>query len=162
MSALGDAAFLAQLQDAFGFRAGRFKRVGKRQSWPLRLTAADVVTAPRTVLVGNAAQTVHPLGAQGFNLGLRDVVALAELLRSCARRAGDPGAPELLDTYAGARRQDRQETTDFSDGLTRLFARRDGFVRDARSLGLAAVARIAPLKQDLAYALMGYRTGGAA
>jgi 2-octaprenyl-6-methoxyphenol hydroxylase len=156
--ALDDAAFLAALQDRFGFRTGRFVRVGRRQAWPLALTAAQALTAPRVVLIGNAAQTIHPLGAQGFNLGLRDVMALAQRLHAGV----DPGDPAVLADYVAAREPDRAATMDFSDGLTRLFARGDALTRASRGAGLAAISRLKPVKHELAFALMGWRSGAAA
>ena len=152
--ALDDARFVEALQQRFGFRAGRFVRAGKRQPWPLALTAADALTGPRLALVGNAAQTVHPLGAQGFNLGLRDAMALVERVRGAA----DPGDLALLGDYAAARAGDRAATMDFSDGLTRLFSRGDALTRAARGAGLATIARLAPLKHELAFAMMGWRS----
>jgi len=160
--ALDDAAFLRALQDAFGWRAGRFRRVGRRQAWPLDAVLADALVAPRVVLVGNAAQTLHPLGAQGFNLGLRDAMTLAAQLRDAARSGTDPGDAVVLDGYANARRADRAATVDFSDGLVRLSARTGGIAHAARSLALAAIARSPTLKADLAYGLMGYRGQDAA
>jgi 2-octaprenyl-6-methoxyphenol hydroxylase len=160
--ALDDAAFVAALQQHFGWRAGRFRRAGRRQPWPLKLVLADALIAARVVLVGNAAQTIHPLGAQGFNLGLRDAMQLAEVLRECARRGADPGAPDLLARYAKQRGPDRAATLDFSDGLTRLAARAGTLANGGRSLALTLVERMPLLKQDLAFALMGYRQSGAA
>src|SRR5690606_36077244 len=77
---LDDAAFLERIQRAFGWRAGRFVSVGARSAYPAIRTVARETIAPRAVLVGNAAQTLHPVGAQGFNLGLRDALTLAELV----------------------------------------------------------------------------------
>ncbi|HEU5467963.1 MAG TPA: FAD-dependent monooxygenase, partial [Steroidobacteraceae bacterium] len=76
--ALDDRAFIAELQAAFGLRLGRFTRVGKRQAYPLALSRADRLTAPRAAVLGNAAQSLHPVAGQGFNLALRDVALLAE------------------------------------------------------------------------------------
>jgi 2-octaprenyl-6-methoxyphenol hydroxylase len=156
--ALPDAEFLPLLQREFGWRAGRFRRVGRRQAWPLRAVLSNEIVGPRVALVGNAAQTIHPLGAQGFNLGLRDAMALAGLLRGAA----DPGAPELLSRYAQARAPDRQATWDFADGLTRLAARDDVLSGAARSLALAVLGRAPLWKQELGFGLMGYRGSHAA
>ncbi len=138
--ALGDADYLAQLQQAFGWRAGRFVHVGQRSAYPLRLTRAAQTTAARTVLVGNAAQALHPVAGQGFNLGLRDAATLAELLaeRHAAAAPGsfDCGAPALLAEFAARRRADRDGVTRFTDGLVKLFGdQRPGFGA-ARDLGL--------------------------
>jgi 2-octaprenyl-6-methoxyphenol hydroxylase len=156
--ALDDAAFLAEAQARFGHRAGRFRRVGRRQPWPLRLTRALRVVAPRCVLVGNAAQTIHPVGAQGFNLGLRDVAALADRLHAAAD--ADVGDPAWLDAYAAARESDRAATIRLSDGLARGFAAVPAPLRFLRGAALAALERVPLLKQDLAFALMGWRDAG--
>src|SRR5690606_6902142 len=110
MQTLEDAAFLAQLQDAFGFRLGRFTRVGQRHLYPLSLTRAAQHIAPRLAMVGNAAQTLHPIAGQGFNLGLRDAVCLAEVLADAMTQSPhtfDAGAPEHLQRYRDWRLADR-------------------------------------------------------
>ena len=133
--ALDDAAYADYLQERFGWRAGRFMRVGRRSAYPLARVVADALTAPRAVLMGNAAQTIHPIGAQGFNLGLRVALTFAELLVDGA----DPGAPALLATYADARREDRERTLAFSDGLARATANRSPAMHVLGSVpGLAA------------------------
>ena len=126
-----------ELQQAFGWRAGRFVRVGQRSAYPLRLTRAAQTTAARTVLIGNAAQALHPVAGQGFNLGLRDAATLAELL---AERVGDArldcGATALLAEFARRRQADRDGVTRFTDGLVKLFGdERPGFGA-LRDLGL--------------------------
>jgi 2-octaprenyl-6-methoxyphenol hydroxylase len=155
---LDDAAFLEAAQTRFGRRAGRFRRVGRRQPWPLRLTRSLRVVAPRCVLVGNAAQTIHPVGAQGFNLGLRDVDALAERLRVAA--GADVGDADRLAAYAAVREPDRAATIRLSDGLARGFAQVPSPLRALRGVALAALERLPLLKQDLAFALMGWRDAG--
>jgi 2-octaprenyl-6-methoxyphenol hydroxylase len=99
VAALDDAGFLELAQRRFGWRLGRLSRPGKRHPYAIHRVAAAQLTAPRAVLIGNAAQTVHPIGAQGFNLGLRDALTLAELVAS----AGDPGDAGLLASYAARR-----------------------------------------------------------
>ena len=111
----------------------------------------------RAVLVGNAAQTVHPVGAQGFNLGLRDALTLAELLRDAAQAGADPGADALLARHAARRAYDRSATTRFSDDLVRLMSRDFAPLRLVRSLGFHALDRIAPLKRRFALRGMGFR-----
>ncbi len=153
VAALDDAAFLARVQSVFGWRAGRFEVVGPRSRYPIRRVVAAATTAPRAVLVGNAAQTLHPIGAQGFNLGLRDALTLAELVADAA----DPGASALLERYAARRREDRSRTLAFSDGLARLTSNPSPLVRPLRSLGLLAIDRDAALQAMLAGGAMGYR-----
>ncbi|QBB72583.1 2-octaprenyl-6-methoxyphenyl hydroxylase [Pseudolysobacter antarcticus] len=154
---LDDTHFLDLVQQRFGYRLGRLARIGKRVNYPLRRTQAQSVTASRTVLVGNAAQTVHPIGAQGFNLGLRDALTLAELLIAARRDDADPGAATLLAQYAARRESDRSGVIAFSDGLVRFFGNEFLPLRVLRSLGMLALDRIAPLKQILALRGMGFR-----
>jgi 2-octaprenyl-6-methoxyphenol hydroxylase len=154
--ALDDAAFLAAAQQVFGYKLGRFARIGHRQPWPLARQLATRLVAPRTVLVGNAAQTIHPVGAQGFNLGLRDVVALASRL---ATAGGDPGAADRLAAYAATRAADRERTVAWTESLLRGFARTDPGSRLARSAALIGLDAQAGLKRDMAFALMGHRDG---
>ncbi|MBS0373041.1 MAG: 2-octaprenyl-6-methoxyphenyl hydroxylase [Proteobacteria bacterium] len=136
---LDDAAFLAELQQRFGWRLGRLLAVGARASYPLSLTQASAETAPRTAIIGNAAQGLHPIAGQGFNLGLRDAATLAEVLAEAVAESGpgaDPGAAAVLDRYGAWRRTDRRALIAFTDGLVRLFASPFGPVRLARGLGL--------------------------
>lgn len=128
---LDDRAFLAELQAAFGYRLGVFSRVGKRAAYPLVLSKAMRLTATRTVLVGNAAHGLHPVAAQGFNLGLRDVAALCDCI-------ADYGLddPELLRHYAAWRRSDHSKLVGLTDGLVRLFSSNSTPVRAARGLGM--------------------------
>lgn len=133
---LDDAAFCAALQAAFGWRVGAFTRVGARASYPLQLRRAHSLTATRLVLVGNAAQSLHPVAGQGFNLGLRDAAALAERLARAGAAAADPGATTLLADYAADRQQDRAGMLAFTDGLVRLFALDFPGAASLRSAGL--------------------------
>jgi len=150
---LDDVAWLARLQRAFGWRAGRFLAIGPRSRHPaLRLVAART-TAPRAVLVGNAAQTLHPVGAQGFNLGLRDALTLAELVAGSA----DPGSEALLADYAARRAEDRARTLAFSDGLAKLTSNPAPLLRPLRSLGLLALDRLPALQSSLVGGALGYR-----
>lgn len=154
VAALEDAAFLQRVQEIFGWRAGRFVSVGPRSAYPLRRYVAESLVAPRAVLVGNAAQTIHPLGAQGFNLGLRDALTLAECI---ATYPADPGAEAVLRRYAGRRTEDRRRTLAFSDGLARLSANEAALLRPLRSAGLLAVAGLGWLQSELVGGAMGYR-----
>ncbi|ATD67024.1 2-octaprenyl-6-methoxyphenyl hydroxylase [Luteimonas chenhongjianii] len=153
VAALDDAAFLARVQRIFGWRAGRLLGVGPRSQHSARRVVAARVVDTRAVLVGNAAQSLHPVGAQGFNLGLRDALTLAE----CIAGAGDPGAPALLEHYTARRREDRERTLAFSDGLARITANPAALLRPLRSLGLLAIDRDSSLQAMLAGGAMGYR-----
>lgn len=157
IGALDEADFIAFVHARFGHRAGRFSRPGKRKPYPLARALASRTIAPRAVLVGNAAQTVHPIGAQGFNLGLRDALTLSEILRESASRGLDVGASDLLARYAQRRAADRSATTRFSDELVRLMGSDFAPMRALRSLGFHALDRIAPLKRRFALRGMGFR-----
>jgi 2-octaprenyl-6-methoxyphenol hydroxylase len=141
MASLDDATFIGRLQNAFGFRLGRFTRVGARQLYPLSLVRSDEYTAERLAIVGNAAQTLHPIAGQGFNLGLRDAASLAEVLadaRAQAHGVFDPGDGVLLERYREWRAADRTNIVRFTDGLVRLFAQPFGPVKLLRDVGMLA------------------------
>ncbi|MBN8791281.1 MAG: 2-octaprenyl-6-methoxyphenyl hydroxylase [Stenotrophomonas nitritireducens] len=152
--ALDDAAWLARLQDVLGWRAGRLLESGPRSAYPLIQVLAQQLVGERALLLGNAAQTIHPLGAQGFNLGLRDALTLAELIGDAAQ---DPGTDDLLQTYVQRRGPDREQTLAFSDGLARLTGNAAPLLRPLRSLGLVAAAQAAPLQSFLVGGAMGFR-----
>jgi len=118
LTALDDAAFAAELLAEFGWRVGRWTRVGRRHTYPLALSRAAETVAGRVVLIGNAAQALHPVAGQGFNLGLRDAATLAEML---AAPAAAPDFGELLARFAAWRAEDRKGVTRFTDGLVKLF-----------------------------------------
>jgi 2-octaprenyl-6-methoxyphenol hydroxylase len=147
-----DEVFLSQLQQHFGWRVGKFIRAGRRASYSLKLTRADAAVAQRTVLIGNAAQSLHPVAGQGFNLGLRDAAALAELVA----QAADPGSAELLQRFAQGRAADRQGVTRFTDGLIRMFGDRRAPVCWARDAGLLLFDLLPPAKRALARVSLGF------
>ena len=153
---LDEAGWLARLQAAMGWRAGRFLEAGPRSSYPMVRVVAHRTTAPRAVLVGNAAQTLHPVGAQGFNLGLRDALALVEVLAP-GGGAPDCGAPALLDAWERRRREDRARTLAFSDGLARLTANESLLAGPLRSLGLLGLSASPTAQAALVGGAMGYR-----
>ncbi|HEV2607396.1 MAG TPA: FAD-dependent monooxygenase, partial [Xanthomonadaceae bacterium] len=157
VAALGDAGFIALLQDRFGWRAGRFIAVGRRVGYPLRQLVAERLIAPRAIIMGNAAQTLHPIGAQGFNLGLRDALTLAELVRDAGTHGGDPGDAALLDAYAQRRVDDREETLRFSDGLARITSNTAPPLRLLRSLAMGALDAMPDLRASLVGGAMGFR-----
>lgn len=150
--ALDDAAFCAALQDDFGWRIGRIMRIGARASYPLRLSRAERMVGARAVLVGNAAQALHPVAGQGFNLGLRDAALLAEILAA----APDPGAPGVLEDYERRRAADRRGMIGFTDGLVRLFASDRPAVAAARNFGLALFDLAPGAKRALARVSWGF------
>jgi 2-octaprenyl-6-methoxyphenol hydroxylase len=156
LQALADDAYLDALQDRFGWRAGRFRRIGRRASYPLRLTRAATTVARRTVLIGNAAQALHPIAGQGFNLGLRDAALLAEVIAGTAGTAGDVGSMELLRKFSEWRAADRGGVVRFTDGLVRLFGSRMPGAGLMRNLGLLAFDLSPPAKRALARVSLGF------
>jgi 2-octaprenyl-6-methoxyphenol hydroxylase len=147
-----DEVFLKLLQEHFGWRVGKFIRAGRRASYPLKLTRAAAAVAPRTVLIGNAAQSLHPVAGQGFNLSLRDVAALAELVAP----DGDPGCASLLERFAHERAADRRGVTRFTDGLIRLFGDTRAPIRFGRDAGLLLFDLLPPAKRALARVSLGF------
>ncbi len=156
---LDDALFTDALQQAFGFRLGSFSRVGQRAVYPLALTRANSLTGRRGVLVGNAAHGLHPVAAQGFNLGLRDVAALCDCLLDAMLEAApdraDPGSPELLQSYASWRQADHSKVVRFTDGLVRLFGDQRGPLRFMRNAGMLGFDLIPGVRSLFARHTMG-------
>ncbi len=154
--ALEDETFLQRAQQRFGrHELGRFTKAGKRSAYPLRLVRAKQDTRERLVVLGNAAHAIHPIGAQGFNLALRDAAVLAEVLADDDN--DDPGASTLLDTYSHWRQQDQRETIAASDGMTRIFSHPSVFAAGVRTTGLIAHAILPSLRRHSAIKAMGYR-----
>lgn len=143
---LDDAAFLNRLQQQFGTRL-RFTRCGPRRGFPLVLRLRRRATDARCVWLGNSAQTLHPVAGQGYNLALRDVWQLFELLRE---GGDDPGAAGLLARYVASRRLDRYGTAGFTDGLIRLFGSDHPLLAAARGGGLALLDLLPPARDFLA------------
>jgi 2-octaprenyl-6-methoxyphenol hydroxylase len=156
---LDDADFMKRANQRFGDHLGRFLKVGRRSSYPLRLVRATEDVRPRAVILGNAAHAIHPNGAQGFNLGLRDAAVLAEVLADEVRRdaAADIGALKTLQRYSDWREADQRGTIAYSDGLVRLFANPTAMAAAARTAGLLAHAFFPPLRRHLAIRAMGFR-----
>ncbi|MGM0563107.1 MAG: 2-octaprenyl-6-methoxyphenyl hydroxylase [Pseudomonadota bacterium] len=150
-----EGAFLQRLGEDFGHRLGRLQRAGQRAVYPVSLTRAERCTAPRAVILGNAAQALNPVAGQGFNLALRDVATLASLLLESGEQ--DPGSPSLLTDYDEARAGDRRSTIRFTDGLVRLFSNAVTPLSHARAGGLLAADLIEPLRQQLVRQGMGLR-----
>ena len=144
--AWSDEEFLAELQRRFGFRLGRFLKVGRRSAYPLSLTRAVNTSAGRCIIVGNAAQGLHPVAGMGFNLGLRDVASLAEL---AAEHRGGIGAAAFCAAYDAWRDADRSEIIAFTDGLVRVFSNPWGPVKRLRNLALLAFDMLPPAKAAL-------------
>ncbi len=152
LAALDERDFCARLQAAFGNAVGDFVAAGERRVFALALKYALKPVAPRTLLIGNAAQTLHPVAGQGFNLGLRDAWELARVI--VARGADDPGAGELLIEYFSQRRFDRIATILFTDSLIRLFCKDIPLLNGLRGCGLAAFDATSSAKNFLARRMM--------
>lgn len=153
---LDDEAFLAGARKRFGNgMLGAFTEVGKRSAYPLKLARAREDVRERLVILGNAAHAIHPIGAQGFNLALRDAATLAEVV---ADDTGlDPGNSELLYRYSRWRRPDQRGTIATSDGMTRLFAHPSSLASGLRTGALLAHALLPGLRRRSAIQAMGYR-----
>jgi len=156
---LPEAEFLQLARARFGDHLGAFLKIGKRSSYALRLVRARQDILPRVVILGNAAHAIHPVGAQGFNLGLRDVAVLAEVLADEVRRntPGAIGDLAVLRRYSEWRAPDQHGTIAYSDGLARIFSNPSPMVAAARTAGLLAHAFIPPLRRQLAVRAMGFR-----
>lgn len=152
---LNEQEFLARLQEQFGYRLGRFLAAGKRSAYPLAALAAERCAAPRALIIGNAAHTLHPVAGQGFNLAMRDVAVLAELVADALAAGGDPGEPWLLARYQRLRRVDYQRTLAFTDGIVRIFSNRLPGLTLARNLGLLLLELFPGSRQALMRQAMG-------
>ncbi|MBK5969682.1 MULTISPECIES: FAD-dependent monooxygenase [Thiorhodovibrio] len=153
--ALDDQAFLERLQQRFGQRLGRLTQPARRQAYPLRLRLARRLIQDRFALIGNAAHTLHPVAGQGFNLGLRDVAELTDLLIEAQSTAADLGGPALLKAYQRRRRADHLATAGLTDGLVRLFSLPCPHAQLGRNLGLVGLDLLPPLRHRLARRFMG-------
>jgi 2-octaprenyl-6-methoxyphenol hydroxylase len=153
--ALDDAAFLERLQVLFGHRLGALLQAGKRSTYPLELVTASQQTGTRFAVLGNAAHALHPVGGQGFNLALRDVAVLAELLAEAAAKHADPGEEALLARYSSWRHDDQARIVSFTDGVVRLFTNPFTPVKAARGAGLVALDLFPVAKEALARQSMG-------
>lgn len=152
LAGLSEADFLAELQQAFGYRLGAFQQVGARHLYPLMLVEAQEQVRSGLVVLGNAAHSLHPIAGQGYNLSLRDAEALAEaLLRSDAA----PGDLTTLQSYHQRQRSDQRLTVGFSDQLTRLFGDSGPLIVAGRNAGLMGLDLLPPAKSWFARQAMG-------
>lgn len=143
---LNDAEFLAQFHAAFGDRVGRFLNVGKRMTFPLRLSQLHETDTPHLVVVGNAAQTMHPVAGQGFNVGLRD----AEVLARHISKADDPlGSSKMLAAYRADRKSDTKNGLLFTDFLVNIFSNDIPVISALRSAGIGMFDLVKPVKRLL-------------
>ncbi|MEE8429472.1 MAG: 2-octaprenyl-6-methoxyphenyl hydroxylase [Gammaproteobacteria bacterium] len=150
-----DEEFIAHLQECFGYRLGRLRKPGTRRAYELRLVRARHPVQARVALIGNAAHTLHPIAGQGFNLGVRDVATLAEVLVDAARERADIGSDEVLTRYAEWRKRDHTRVIAFTDGLIRLFTNPLTGVAVARNLGMLGLGCLPPAKRFFSRLAMG-------
>ncbi|MGD8783035.1 MAG: 2-octaprenyl-6-methoxyphenyl hydroxylase [Thioalkalispiraceae bacterium] len=154
--AMSDAEFSKALADRFGRRVGDFVRVGKRTAYPLGLSQVAEHVRQRLAFIGNAAHTLHPVAGQGFNLGLRDVAALVEVIKQASAEHKDIGSLAVLGEYAQWRSKDHTTTMLFTDALVRVFSNNFTPLVVARNAGLMAMEMFAPLRKRLTRHAMGY------
>ena len=161
IAALDDAAFCAALEDAFGYRLGAIERAGERFALPLRRVQAEALATGRCVLLGNAANALHPVAGQSFNLSLRDVAGLYELLvERPLESLDDAGIEQLGADYAAARAAEHGRVIRYGDGLVTLFSNRLPLLDSARAAALGLLDLLPPLKAQVAFAGMGLAFGG--
>ena len=153
--ALNDADFLQRLERRFGSRLGKLTQCGKRHSYPLRLIRARRHNTPRLALIGNAAHTLHPIAGQGFNLGIRDVAALAQVISDAIQQGRDIGSAAVLDDYEHWRTADQRRVSMMTDTLVRIFSNNFPPLILARNAGLIALDILPPLKHLLTRQAMG-------
>ncbi|MEN8634745.1 2-octaprenyl-6-methoxyphenyl hydroxylase [Pseudoalteromonas distincta] len=150
--ALNEQDFISALQSAFGYRGGQFTKVGMRTSYPLVYGQVESLTAHRTVVIGNAAHAIHPIAGQGFNLGLRDVQVLSNLI---ANSQHDLGSYAFTREYSQKRSDDIKTVMSLTDALVRLFSNSSRVLALGRSIGLFSMDLFPVLKAPLAKQLMG-------
>ncbi|MDR9438262.1 MAG: 2-octaprenyl-6-methoxyphenyl hydroxylase [Halomonas sp.] len=153
--ALSDGDFLAELQQAFGDRAGHFRRVGRRHAYPLALITARETARPGLAVLGNAAHALHPVAGQGFNLALRGVMDLVAAIGAGIERGETAGSTVVLQDFEARRDADRDNVIRFSDGLIRLFGLDLPLLSHARAAGLVGLNLAGPLRRGLARRAMG-------
>lgn len=147
--------FIAQLQHCFGYHLGELTLAAKRIAFPLTLIRAKKMQAQRSVIIGNAAHQLHPVAGQGFNLGLRDVVQLAEMLIKQQQQQADIGDEKFLEQYAKTRQKDHQKTIGFTDNVVKIFSNQWLPLAAVRNASLTALDHIPIAKKLLATHAMG-------
>jgi 2-octaprenyl-6-methoxyphenol hydroxylase len=148
--------FIAQLQDCFGYRLGELSLAAPRRAFPLTLIRAEQMLSERTVIIGNAVHQLHPVAGQGFNLGLRDVVQLAQLLATEQHNNADIGAAEVLQRYEKLRKPDHDRVISLTDSLVKIFSTPTLAFAAARNIGLTVLDHIPAAKKRLAQQAMGF------
>jgi len=155
--ALSEPDFLAALQQAFGYRLGTIEQAGQRVSYPLVVTLSCQLVHHRTAIIGNAAQALHPIAGQGFNLGLRDVAQLISDIRQAVLNQQDIGQFGVLDNYRQAREQDRDHSVLATSGLVSIFSNNHCSLVMGRNVALQLTRCVPALKRPVAYQMLGWR-----
>jgi 2-octaprenyl-6-methoxyphenol hydroxylase len=150
-----DKDFLKALQESFGYRMGMVEKVGERVAYPLALTTASEQVRRNIVVLGNAAHSLHPVAGQGFNLSLRDVATLADVLGKAKSAGTDFSSLETLERYQQQQLADQQNTLMFSDNLPKLFAQASSVVALGRNSGLVMMDLLPSLRSRFAKFGMG-------
>ncbi len=153
-----DAHFLATLQQAFGTRAGTFKKAGRRGAYPLTRVLADKQVDGRCVIMGNAAHTLHPVAGQGFNLCMRDAHVLTQMMSRQVLKGEDIGDPTLLKRYEKARQTDQKRVIRFCDAVVHGFTHPNPAVKLARNVALVAFDKLPNIKPLIANYAMGLKS----
>jgi 2-octaprenyl-6-methoxyphenol hydroxylase len=150
-----EQTFLKTLQQQFGWRLGRFRQVGQRHTYPLRLVRTQQHTAPRVVVIGNAAHTLHPVAGQGLNLGLRDVASLAEVIMESIKAGTDIGHESSLNRYEAWQIPDQQRIATLTNTFIQIFSNTFPPLAMARNLGLLITDALPPLKKQFVRQMVG-------
>ena len=152
LQSLDKVNFIKQLQQAFGYRQGKILTMSDVASYPLSLSYTDTLFSHRTVVVGNAAQALHPIAGQGFNLGLRDIITLID----CVKHKDDPGDFSVLNHYAQKRSIDRQSTITLTDTLVRTFSNRYCPLTITRNMALTGLNLLPSVQRAFVRQTTGY------
>lgn len=154
---LSDEEYLQALQQRFGYRLGRFEAIGQRRAFPLVMNKAKQQVKPNLVLLGNSAHSIHPMAAQGFNLSLRDVMELSDIIINAVKQGQNFGDIKVLESYIAKRRQDQQRIMGLTHGVTKLFSSQFAPLSIVRSIGLTGLQALTPMRKQFAERLMGVR-----
>lgn len=154
---LSDAEFIQQAQAQFGYRLGKFIKVGKRSSYPLYLVTVPIQVKSRTILLGNAAHSMSPVSARGLNLAVRDVAMLSDVIENALNKKIDIGSDEVLNIYQNSIQTDQTQTMSYTDDLMNWFKIDEPMVATIRSMGLVALDQSANTKKALFSRASGYR-----
>jgi len=154
---LTDEEFLKEAQNQFGYRLGKFIKVGKRSSYPLYLVTVPKQVKSRTILLGNAAHSMSPVSAQGLNLAIRDIANLTDIIAETLEKGQDIGSDDVLSSYQNTVNDDQNQTIKYTDDLMSWFKINNPIVNSFRSLGLLTLNQLSHLKLELFTRASGFR-----